>query len=73
MINNPADVDFSDIVSWLHDFGFVLERIAGSHHIFRHPVQKAKLNFQPERSGKAKAYQVKQAIRLIASLDLRSR
>ncbi len=69
IVNNSANVDFDDVKPWLRDFGFQLERIAGSHHVFRHPATKAKLNFQPERSGKAKAYQVKQAIRLIESLN----
>jgi len=68
IVNNPANVDFEDIKTWLHDFGFELERVTGSHHIFRHTVTKAKLNFQPDRSGKAKRYQVKQAIRAIESL-----
>jgi predicted RNA binding protein YcfA (HicA-like mRNA interferase family) len=68
IVNNPANVHFEDIEPWLHDFGFRLERVAGSHHIFRHPATKAKLNFQPGRSGKAKAYQVRQAIRAIESL-----
>ncbi|MGC8490185.1 MAG: type II toxin-antitoxin system HicA family toxin [Syntrophobacteraceae bacterium] len=73
IVNNPANVDFENITPWLYDFGFRLERIAGSHHIFRHSITKAKLNFQPERSGKAKAYQVKQAIKLSESLKLRSK
>jgi len=68
IVNNPANVDFEDIKPWLHDFGFRLERIAGSHHIFRHSITKKKLNFQPDPSGKAKTYQVKQAIKAIESL-----
>ena len=68
IINNPADVDFGDVKPWLQGFGFRLERVVGSHHIFRHPITKAKLNFQPDRSGKAKTYQVKQAIKAIESV-----
>jgi len=68
IVSNPANVNFEDIKPWLHDFGFKLERVAGSHHIFRHSVTKVKLNFQPERSGKAKTYQVKQAIKAIEAL-----
>ncbi len=67
--NNPNDVDFGDIIPWLADHGFALDRVEGSHHVFRHPATKAKLNFQPDRSGKAKAYQVKQAIKAIEILE----
>lgn len=62
--NNPHDVDFDDIGPWLADYGFTLHRIKGSHHIFIHPKGEL-LNFQPERSGKAKAYQVKQAMKIL--------
>ena len=35
IFNDPANDDFEDIKPWLLDFGFILQRIAGSHHIFR--------------------------------------
>ena len=63
--NNPQNVDFNEVLQWLKDNGFVLERISGSHHIFRHPITQTKLNFQPDKNGKAKPYQIKQAIRAI--------
>ncbi len=65
--NNPGDVDFGDIVSWLSDSGFTLDRVEGSHHIFTHRTGKV-LNFQPDRDGKAKAYQVRQAIKAVDEL-----
>jgi hypothetical protein len=66
--NNPNAVRFAEIQPWLRDFGFKLERIAGSHHIFRHDVTRAKLNFQPDRSGMAKPYQIRQALKAIEEL-----
>ncbi len=63
--NNPQNLDFDEVLHWLKDTGFILERISGSHHIFRHPLTHAKLNFQPDKNGKAKSYQIKQAIRAI--------
>jgi predicted RNA binding protein YcfA (HicA-like mRNA interferase family) len=65
--NNPSDVDFREIVPWLTDHGFTLDRVEGSHHVFSHPKGKL-LNFQPDRNGKAKTYQVKQAIRILDEL-----
>ncbi len=66
--NNPSDVDFREIGPWLTDRGFTLDRVEGSHHIFSH--QKGKLlNFQPDRNGKAKPYQVKQAIKVLDELE----
>ena len=56
--NNPHDVDFGDIGPWLNGYGFSLHRVRGSHHIFIHPEGEL-LNFQPDKNGKAKAYQVK--------------
>ncbi len=65
--NNPRDIDFGDIISWLADYGFILRRVEGSHHILIHPEGKV-LNLQPDRNGKAKIYQVKQAISVIDKL-----
>lgn len=66
--NNPGNVDLREIISWLTDHGFALDRIEGSHHIFSHPKGKV-LNFQPDRNGNAKTYQVRQAIRVIDDLE----
>lgn len=66
--NNPNGVRFADIAPWLRSFDFTLERISGSHHVFRHKSTGIKLNFQPDESGMAKAYQVKQAIKAIEGL-----
>ena len=40
--NNPKGVKFSELETLLQRFEFSLIRIAGSHHIFRHP-ENAKL------------------------------
>ena len=40
--NNPKGVKFSELETLLQRFGFMLIRIAGSHHIYRHP-ENAKL------------------------------
>ncbi len=63
------NIAFGDIVNLAEGFGFRLERITGSHHIFRHRVTGAKLNLQPYR-GQAKPYQIRQLLRLAEQLDL---
>ena len=62
---NPNDVTFQDLISWLEDNGFSLDRVSGSHHLFVHPVIEFPINIQKKKDGTAKAYQVKQAIKTI--------
>ena len=50
-------------------FGFRLERINGSHHIFIHPEVAELVNLQDVK-GKAKPYQVKQLLQLIERYNL---
>ena len=63
--NHPDNVKFQDFVSWLEDNGFVLDQISSSHHIFVHPDIDTLINAQKKKDGTAKAYQVRQAIKLI--------
>ena len=62
---NPKNVKFQDVITWLEDNGFSLDRVSGSHHIFIHPVIENPINIQKKKDGTAKAYQVKQAISII--------
>ena len=62
---NPKNIKFQDLVSWLEDNGFSLDRVSGSHHVFVHPVIETPINIQKKKDGTAKAYQVKQAIKII--------
>ncbi len=50
-------------------FGFQLDRINGSHHIFVHPEIPELVNLQ-DVNGKAKPYQVKQLLQLIERYNL---
>jgi hypothetical protein len=51
-------------------FGFVLKRIEGSHHFFRHPQTQAVLNLQPQ-GGQAKDYQIRQFLKLVDQYNLK--
>ena len=62
---NPKNTKFTDFVDWLENNGFKLDRVSGSHHAFVHPDIEAPINAQKKKDGTAKAYQVRQAIRII--------
>jgi len=58
------NVSFKEFVQLLKQFGFVLDRVSGSHHIFRHQSSKAMLNLQ-KVGGEAKPYQIRQFLKLV--------
>ena len=63
------NVAFSDIVNLAEGFGFKLDRVRGSHHLFIHPDVPEVLNLQPE-SDQAKPYQIRQFLRLVEEHEL---
>ena len=58
------------LVNLVEGFGFMLDRIRGSHYLFVHAEVPEVLSFQPE-AGQAKAYQIRQFLRLIEEHELR--
>jgi hypothetical protein len=50
---------FADVIRFLKQSGWKM-RIKGDHHLFTRPGIPLLLNLQPEKSGKAKAYQIHQ-------------
>jgi predicted RNA binding protein YcfA (HicA-like mRNA interferase family) len=65
--NNPKDVRFDDLCACAASYGFIHDRTAGSHHIYRHEQPPHRmLDLQPGKDGKAKEYQVKD---FLAALD----
>jgi predicted RNA binding protein YcfA (HicA-like mRNA interferase family) len=57
--NSDANIRFDDLCDMLMNYGF-RERIKGSHHIFVRDNMREIINLQPDGSGKAKKYQVRQ-------------
>ena len=51
-------------------FGYRLDRINGSHHIFEHPNASRPLNLQNVH-GQAKPYQVRQLLRDVEEFNIR--
>jgi len=68
-INAPQNTRFADLLQLAGAFGYVLDRVSGSHHILVHPQASRPLNLQNDK-GKAKAYQVKQFLRDIEEFKL---
>ncbi len=65
---SDANVGFSDLRGFLLELGFV-ERISGSHHIFRKEGVAEMPNLQRDGS-KAKTYQVKQVRQILVKYSL---
>jgi predicted RNA binding protein YcfA (HicA-like mRNA interferase family) len=63
------NIRFADFVSLLEALGFVLSRVNGSHHIFRHPQVTEPVNVQEVR-GQVKPYQTRQVAGLIEAYGL---
>ena len=63
------NVRFSEAVALAEAFGFQLDRVNGSHHIFIHADIPELLNLQNVK-GKAKPYQIKQMLQLIKAHNL---
>jgi len=69
ILSGSKNIRFEEFLSLLVAFGFTLERISGSHHIFSHPQIGRPFPVQP-RKGKAKNYQIKQLLQLIEQFEL---
>lgn len=63
-----SNVAFADLTRLAEACGFVLDRVAGSHHIYVHD-RSPNLNLQ-DVGGEAKPYQVRQFLRLVDAYDL---
>ena len=63
------NVAFGDMINMVEGFGFRLDRVSGSHHIFLHPAVQELVNLQ-EVKGETKPYQIRQFLRLIERYNL---
>jgi predicted RNA binding protein YcfA (HicA-like mRNA interferase family) len=70
IISGSRNVRFGEAVRLAEAFGFRLDRISGSHHIFVHLEIPELLNLQ-NVAGKAKPYQMKQLIKIVEKHNLR--
>jgi predicted RNA binding protein YcfA (HicA-like mRNA interferase family) len=70
IISGSRNIRFKEAVRLAEAFGFRMDRISGSHHIFVHPEIPELLNLQ-NVAGKAKPYQMKQLIKIVEKHNLR--
>jgi predicted RNA binding protein YcfA (HicA-like mRNA interferase family) len=71
ILSGSRNVRFSEFTTVIEAFGFVLERISGSHHIFLHPDIPQAISVQPDKNGQAKPYQLNQFTKLIEKYALK--
>jgi len=69
LLSGTKNIRFAEAVACAKAFGFQLDRVNGSHHIFVHPNLPELLNLQNVK-GKAKPYQVRQLLQLIETHNL---
>lgn len=70
ILGGSKDIRFDEMKSLVEAFGFGLDRVSGSHHIFVHPRVEKLVNLQ-EVKGKAKPYQVRQFLKLVEEYNLK--
>ena len=64
------NIAFGDMISMVEGFGFRLDRVSGSHHIFLHEAIPELVNLQKVK-GEAKPYQIRQFLRLVERYNLK--
>ncbi|MBK6912257.1 MAG: type II toxin-antitoxin system HicA family toxin [Ignavibacteriales bacterium] len=69
ILTNKQNVSFSDFKNLIEAFGFRMDRINGSHHIFVHPFVKELINIQNIK-GQVKPYQINQFLTLVEKHNL---
>lgn len=69
VIRNPHNVRFPKFTRLVEAFGFELDRIDGSHHIYTHTGVRELVNLQ-KVGGEAKPYQIRQFIKIIEKYNL---
>lgn len=68
--NNPAGLRFSELRRLCEEIGMVLDRVHGSHFIYKHYNPPFTISIQETKDGKAKPYQVRQLLAFVDRYDL---
>lgn len=69
ILSGSKNIRFDEMVSLAEAFGFKLDRVSGSHHIFKHPNVADIINLQ-NRKGKAQLYQIRQFLAIVEENSL---
>jgi len=70
LLSGSRNLSFEEFIALLEGFGFILDRVKGSHHIFVHPAAPELLSVQPRKDHKAKPYQLRQFLKMIEEYNL---
>ena len=62
-------IRFSDFMRLVEAFGFTLDRVSGSHHIFKREGIEEMVNIQ-DYKGEAKPYQIRQFLEIVEKYGL---
>lgn len=69
MRRSGGAIRFRDFQRLAEAFGFILDRVSGSHHIYKHPRVSRVLNIQ-RRGDEAKGYQLEEFLSMISEFEL---
>ena len=69
ILSGSKNIKFDEMVTLVEAFGFRLDRIKGSHYIFKHPDLIGIINLQ-NRKGKIQPYQIRQFLALVEENNL---
>lgn len=69
ILSGSKNIRFDELAVLLEAFGFTLDRITGSHHVFMHPELPRPFPIQ-EVHGQVKPYQIRQFLKLIETYNL---
>ncbi len=70
ILESPHNVRFAEFVDLVQGFSFRLDRVRGSHHLFRRSDISEIINIQDSR-GEAKPYQIRQFLRIVERYNLK--
>lgn len=69
IVQGKKGIRFSDFIRLIEAFGFTLDRVSGSHHIFKREGIEEMVNIQ-DYKGEAKPYQIRQFLEIIEKYGL---
>jgi len=70
ILSGSKNIRFDEMISLVEGFGFKLDRVSGSHHIFKHSNVADIVNIQ-NRKGKAQPYQIRQFLAIVEENSLK--
>lgn len=70
ILQGSKNIKFDDFVKLIEAYGFILDRVSGSHNIFKRKDVSELINIQ-NVNGEVKPYQIKQFFSIIEKYDIK--